>query len=201
MPKKISLKINGKTLSRATINDLLSLSDRDWSRLDKEQGIRIENKFRKEAERRLSIMQKHGMRSFAFERYFGDELPSLSTRASSIQSVQHHLAMYRTFFESKSSSYKGAREIYKQEENRIFNRETGSRRKEFRSEEERKRFWTAYQEFLNQNPVYQYESTRVQQFLGSESFWRKRDFNADDLSSLLKKLMNSEGGFEFNVDI
>ena len=82
--------------------------------------------------------------------------------------------------------------MIEREERRIFKSKVGFFEDENFNEDMRIRFWSAYQEFMNQNPRFLYDSDKVQQFLGRSSFWRTRDFTADDLDELLGRLERSE---------
>lgn len=194
------MKINGKSISRAPLSDLVELTPEDIGKMSKRESLTLERRLREATSRRMKSIEKAGMHSFAFERYIGDKLPEKATLSDSRQSIQHKIAIYHTFLEAKSSSVTGIRKVWKEQESRIFKRRGG-----FNSEDERKRFWSAYNEFIHQNPRFanRYESTRVQQYLGEMSFWREGSYTADDLASLLDKMdarkPRARGGF--NIDI
>lgn len=188
--------INGRSISRAKLSDLVNLNPETLAKLTKKESRSLEKRLHKEVERRLKVIEKHGLSSYAADKYFGGDVPTLSSATTKRQGIQHNIVSMQTFLSSKSSSYTGIKQIWKDEEKRIFGKEGG-----FKSEDERKRFWAAYTEFQHQNPALLYgqgASTRLQQFLGRETFWRQRGFTADDLENLYSKMMNFATG---GVDI
>jgi len=193
------MKINGRTIAKAKLSDLINLTPEDMAKLTKRESLTLERRLREATERRIKTLDKQGIRSFAFERYLGGSLPTKANSSDSRQSMQHKIAMYHTFLNAKTSSVAGVRKVWKEQEARIFGKNPG-----FQSEDERKRFWSAYDEFMHQNPRFYYESTRVQQFLGEMSFWRKKSFTADDLMQLLRKMDDEKltpGGVDFRADV
>ena len=189
--------INGKTIAKAPLKDLLSLSAADIGKLTKAQSLILEKRYMKAAAGRLKTIEKQKLTSYAAEAYLGAEIPKASTRASTIYSVKHKVTILKEFLNAKSSTAKGIKEIYKSEERRIFGHEKG-----FKSEDERKRFWQAYMEFMHQNPRFYDQSARVQQFLGRESFWREKSFTAEDLSRIVNNLdSNITGGVDIRADV
>ena len=189
--------INGKTIAKAPLKDLLSLSAADIGRLTKAQSLALEKRYMKAAAGRLKTIEKQKLTSYAAEAYLGAEIPKASTKASTIYSVKHKVTILKEFLNAKSSTAKGIKDIYKSEEQRIFGQGKG-----FRSEEERKRFWQAYMEFMHQNPRFYDQSARVQQFLGRESFWREKSFTAEDLSRIVNNMDNDiTGGVDIRADV
>ena len=175
--------VNGKSLSKAPLKDLLSLSAEDIGRLTKAQSITLEKRYMKAAKGRLKSIEKQNLTSYAAEAYLGAEIPKASTKGSSIYSVKHKVTILKEFLNAKSSTVKGIKDIYRSEERRIFGNGKG-----FQNEDERKRFWQAYMEFMHQNPRFYDQSARVQQFLGRESFWREKSFTAEDLTRIVNNL-------------
>ena len=183
--------INGKTIAKAPLKDLLSLSALDIARLNKAQSRQLEKRYYKAAQGRLDTIYKKGLTSYAAERYLGDERPTLSTGASTIYSVKHKVTILKEFLNAKSSTSAGIRKIWSTETARISH--LAGNKIEFDSEEERKRFWSAYQEFMHQNPRFADESERVQRFLGRATFWKEKSFTAQDLLNLVDALDGKKG--------
>lgn len=188
MEKRQPFRVNGKTISKASLKDLLSLSAEDIGRLTKKEGISLEKRYRKAAESRLKTIEKQGLTSYAAEAYLGAEIPQPSNAKSTIYSVKHKVTVLKEFLNAKTSTAQGIKKVFKAEETRIFGRGKG-----FETEDERKRFWNAYMEFMHQNPRFYDQSARVQQFLGRESFWRYKDFTAEDLNRIMNNLDVTEG--------
>ena len=189
--------IGGKTFAKASLSDLLDLSAEDIGKLTKSQSIRLEKRLYKEAERRLKTIYSHGYRSMIAEYNFGDIHPQKPTEKATIYATKHRVTALKDFLENKRSTYTGLRKYYKEEEARIFGKSGFS----FNSEDERTRFWRAYDEFMHQNPAFYDQSTRVQQAIGRTTFWRQHDFTADDLSNVLRELMKTDNGVDIRADV
>lgn len=190
--------INGKTIAKATLKDLLSLSASDIGKLSKAQTKALEKRYYKAAQQRLDTIYRQGLTSYAAEAYLGAERPELSKRGASVYAVKHKATVLKEFLNAQSSTAKGIKKIYKDEEVRIF----GKNKVGFQSEEERRRFWQTYMEFMHQNPRFYDQSSRVQQFIGRESFWRDRSFNADDLNRILINMdKDITGGVDIRADV
>lgn len=183
------MKINGKTIAKAKLSDLVELNPETMAKLTKKETRQLEKRLREATERRMNTINKYGMRSMAFERYLGNQMPVEPEATASRQSLQHKVVQMKTFLGAKTSSVTGIRKLNKEVEQRIFK----GKAKGFENEEQRIRFWKTYNEFLNQYPTYVFSSERVQQFLGQSQFWRYRDFTADDLVNLMEKV---SPGFE-----
>lgn len=196
--KKGKAYINGKTIAKAPLKDLLSLSASDIGKLSKREARSLEKRYFKAAQSRLDTIYKNKMTSYAAEAYLGAERPTMSTPKSTIYSVKHKVTILKEFLNSKSSTAAGIKKIYKSEEARIF----GADGMGFQTEDERKRFWQAYMEFMHQNPRFYDQSSRVQQFLGRETFWRKKSFSAEDLDRIVRNMdANTTEGVDIRADV
>lgn len=177
-----------------TVERIKKMQARDISRL-KDETLRQLSKEAYEAlatraislfNKRMAQIEKKGLSQYAFaqNKYIADiDLSSTPSRASAARQV----AAIRNFFGAKTSTAAGIQKMLSKEESRLSN--LAQTKIEFASEEERKRFWSAYQEFMNQNPEYDnmQGSDRVQQYLAESTFWKTRGFNADDLAEVLTK--------------
>lgn len=79
------------------------------------------------------------------------------------------IAIYQDFFKSKTSSVPGIKAVNREQDKRIFGTGTYSRPSATMSPEERRDYWTLYDEFMNQNDVYNNHlySEQVQRTLAS----------------------------------
>ena len=189
--------INGKTIAKASLKDLLSLSATEIGKLSRDQSVRLEKRLYKVAKTRLDTIYRHNISSYAAEAYFGDVYPDKPSKTASVQATKHRVTILKEFLNAQTSTYTGIKKVFKAEENRIF----GKKGDGFQDEDERKRFWNAYMEFMHQNPRFYDQSARVQQFLGRESFWRNREFTASDLSRIVHNLDNDiTGGVDIRAD-
>lgn len=189
--------INGKTIGKATISDLLSLTAEDIGKLTKKQSIQLEKRLYKIVKQRLGVIYKHGLTSIKAEHSFGGDYPTKPTNNASIYATKHRVTALKDFLESPQSSYTGLKKYYQKEENRIF----GGKGAGFKNEDERIRFWKAYDEFMHQNPSFIFESTRVQQFIGRETFWRSRDFSAEDFNRILTSMQSESAEVDIRGDV
>ena len=181
--------IDGKSIAKAPLSKLINLEASDINRLTKKDLLSLEKRYAKAATQRIERIKKNtGMPSYAADRYLGTQTPKVSSPRSTIQQLRHKVVKYQSFFEGKTSTVKGTKKVLAEEEKRIFDD-----RKGFLNDKQRTRFWSAYMEFMNQNPIYIDQSERVQEFLGRSTFWRRRSFNQADLNTILSKLENSEG--------
>lgn len=103
-------------------------------------------------------------------------------------SIGAMLSKYHDFWASKGSTVSGAKEINYEQDVRIFGATKdafGRERPVYRmNEEQRKNFWAAYTEFLNQNkniPQTRDNSTRIQRILGSIG----RDITPENFQTVL----------------
>ena len=197
------MRIDKDYIKHAPLADLVDLNDDELARLNKREYQELNKRFRRAAARRLNSVKKAYYVSYAAEEYFGgQELPDLPPKNATRQKLQHSAISLKEFLKAETSTLKGIKNVLKREEARIFgveqkdgtykivNKDLG-----FKTENERKRFWSTYMEFVNQHPeemIGARDSTRLQQFLGRESWWRWREFTADDISALVKKMRGEE---------
>lgn len=127
----------------------------------------------------------------AFESYFDKDEKFKIPTDESIQGLWREVWRVMKFARAKTSSVQGAKEYWKAEDRRIFH-DTVTHM----SEHQRKRYWSAYMEFINQNPFAYDYSERVQQVLAQMSFWKRRKWNAQDLTEMLYKVTESIEEFD-----
>lgn len=189
------MKVKGKTISKAKLSDLVELSPETIAKMTKAETLAVTKRLHAAAERRLKVIEKHGLTSYAENAYFQGSLPVLATKEASRQKIQHQMVQLQSFLGAKTSTYTGLKKVLKAEEERIFEGGRG-----FTSDAQRERFWSAYMEFKRQSPTMfaALGSTRIQQFIGQETFWRRRGFNSDDINNLVAKAMQFNTG---GVDI
>lgn len=164
---------------------LLSISAEELNKLTKEQLLSATKRAYELAGKRVRAIRKKHLYSPAFEAYFRGRMPTLPISADRVSKLRHEFAKLHQFLSAKTSTVKGIEELKINEARRIFGDES-----QVMSDEQRRRFWAAYEEFMNQNPDYLYgrESERVQQMLAEMGFWKRRSFTANDLEELLNKL-------------
>lgn len=197
--------------SKMKVSDLLEASE-DLRHLTLDDARKMERRMFSLAKRRLDTIYKHNMYSDAAERYFQADYPEAADSDASRLKVIHKLVALREFLKAQTSTYTGIKKLWAEEEARMFYKPLESRglkvtsamKKQlgFQNEEQRRRFWSAYSEFMHQNPRYYDQSTRVQQFIGVSTFWRTRDFNANDINELIGRLdRDITGGIDIRGDV
>ena len=168
---------------------LLSISAEELNKLNQKQLFSATKRAYDLASKRVKNIQKKHMYSPAFSTYFNNEMPSAPSSSSKVSQLRHEFVKLHQFLSAKTSTVKGIEELKRNEARRIFGDES-----QIMSDEQRRRFWTAYEEFMNQNPDYLWGQLykEVMQSLGELNFWKRRDFNAQDLKDLLNKVGPSD---------
>lgn len=120
------------------------------------------------------------------------------------------LFAHQTFHQAKTSTVKGAREVQREQDIRIFGAGKKGAPKKRMSLEQRIRFWKVYEEFNKtyKNKEYLYGSNRIQQALGQmisgNNLKSDNVINLDDFDTLLEMLEKSQreqeeqGSYDFN---
>ena len=172
------MRIKDERLNTATANELKLIAERSAQLFLKRQ----------------KQIEKAGLSNFAFaNKYLKDVgFQFSSTRNELLRDV----ARYRQFFGAKSSTKQGIIKVMTEQEERLSN--LAGQEIKFATDEERTRFWEAYDEFMHQHAEYDNKqgSDRVQQYLAQSGFWTKRGFTADDLIDLLNKVQGKKPGKE-----
>lgn len=133
-----------------------------------------------------------------------------SPDSMNINRIRSELFHIQEFFNSKTADVKGAREVMREQDARIFGtneRGTPNRRMTI---EERTKFWSVYEEYLKtfKNAEAIYGSDKIQQFLGDltigdrgkKNIFRKGDIGLiQQLNALNTMLRESEG--EHHVEL
>lgn len=140
--------------------------------------------------KRVKQIEKKGLESPAYNRYLSGQLekPSPSDDRSSLM---RQFASMKRFLAAKTSTVQGIQKQQKSVSARIFGEESD----EIMTSSQSKRFWSAYQEFMHQYPSYLDQSERIQQMIGAMTFWKKRDFNANDIDNMIETLEGKKREF------
>lgn len=180
----------GKPISRLTVKEILQATPEQIAKLDVKQTETLAKKVKKISENRIKTLNKYKVFSHAKEAYMPDGSPPVmpinkGNAREYRNKLQHNIAVNIAFLEAKTSTLVGAKADKKAMEERIFGKTSKGPKHHFNSLDEERRFWAAYDEFKNQHKEYNVMgSTRLQQFLGRMTFWRKRSFTARDLDKL-----------------
>lgn len=135
--------------------------------------------------RNIRDFKKADMYSPALDRYYGDKEKLSVDQNWSLKQMQHEFQKAVMALRARTSTVKETRKYWAEEERRIFNTNR-LKADQHLSEEQRKNYWKAYQEFMHQ--YVSYDSNRVQQVFAQMSFWRTRSYTAMDMLSALKEI-------------
>ena len=184
----------GKAISKLTLGEIVKADWADISSLDEKLSRVFYNRLTKFAKPRVERIQKRGEYSKAYYYNIPQGIPktySTSTR----NEIQHNIKIVKGFLEHRTSTITGIKAERKETSARIFGVDKRGRPKyEFKNKEEERRFWSAYSEFIHQNPSWALQSDKVQQFLAQETFWKTKDFSQSDFNTILASLNRMEFG-------
>lgn len=116
---------------------------------------------------------------------------------SSFQSKQALGFRIQEFFRAKTSSVSGAREVMRDQDIRLFGKDSRGRPIYRMTKDERTRFWSDYEEFLNQHPQWSGKSYRVQEAISELKLNGELDKKSGHVQVnqlILKKLKELEDG-------
>ena len=149
-------KMDARDITRLTDDTLRKLSSDAYKALA-DRATTLFNK-------RMALIQKRGLSDYAFASKYVpfDTTQSADTR----QQAARQIAAYRQFFTAKTSTVSGIRKVLQAEESRLS--ELSGTNLTFESEEQRKNFWSAYMEFMNQHAEKNTRdnSARIQRLIG-----------------------------------
>ena len=185
----------------------------DLNKLNKKEAARVLKSAIYQFKKTERSFKKAGISSPAKDTLFGKDkeyrkINPDDTRGKYIHEIQRMM----TFFRAKTSTVEGTKAYWEEQEKRIFGTidKNGVLQpkenldiNEHLTEEERKRFWSAYSEFMHQHKDKAAESNRIQQMFAQAGFWRKRGYNAEDFRKILAALNGpmklGEPGTRFKV--
>lgn len=151
---------------RLTIADII---DMDLSKVGAKDIDKLAKQFAKKASDRIkSFANKKNKNVYSpavekiKERYQGG-IPN--TEGMNFQQKQKLIYNIQDFFRSRTSDVSEARKIAREQDARLFGEDVFGQPKYRMSKEQRDAFWSAYDEFLNQNPTLHDESDSVLQVL------------------------------------
>ena len=201
-------KITYARLKSMSSDEISSLNTKDGSAQEMLRQFREKFKYRQKAFDRAG----KNVYSPAMEKMEGyyerNGLPSPDYM--NINRIRSEIFHIQEFFNAKTGSVKGARDVMREQDARIFGvNERGMPLKRM-TIEERTKFWSVYEEFLNtyKNAEAIYHSDKIQQFLGDLTIGdrkRKNIFKKGDigliqqLNALNTMLRESEG--EHHVEL
>lgn len=193
---------------KITYSRLKSMSETEISKLSTKDGSAQEmlRQFREKFRYREKAFNRAGKNVYSpalekMEDYY-DRNGERSPEKMTVHQIRSELFHIQEFFKSKTGDVKGAREVMREQDIRIFGVNSRGNPLHRMTIEERTKFWSVYEEFLNtyKTAWSNYGSNRIQQYLGSltigdrkVSAFRKGSIGLMDQLSALDKMLRESG--------
>lgn len=193
---------------KITYSRLKSLSETEISKLSTKDGSAQEmlKQFREKFRYREKAFNRAGKNVYSpalekMEDYY-DRNGERSPEKMTVHQIRSELFHIQEFFKSKTGDVKGAREVMREQDIRIFGENSRGNPVKRMTIEERTKFWSVYEEFLStyKNAESIYGSEKIQQYLGSltigsrkVSAFRKGSIGLMDQLSALDKMLRESG--------
>lgn len=199
---------------KITYAKIKSMDATEISKLSQKEAAEMLRQFREKFRYRQKAFDRAGKNVYspALEKMEGyyDRNGVQSPESMNVNRIRSELFHIQEFFNSKTSDVKGAREVMREQDARIFGTNDRGAPAKRMTIEERTKFWSVYEEFLKtyKNAEAIYGSDKIQQFLGDLTVGdrgRKNVFMKGDLgliqqlNALNAMLRESEG--EHNVEL
>ena len=193
---------------KITYSRLKSMSETEISKLSTKDGSAQEmlRQFREKYRYREKAFNRAGKNVYSpalekMEDYY-DRNGERSPEKMTVHQIRSELFHIQEFFKSKTGDVKGAREVMREQDIRIFGVNSRGNPLHRMTIEERTKFWSVYEEFLNtyKTAWSNYGSNRIQQYLGSltigdrkVSAFRKGSIGLMEQLSALDKMLRESG--------
>lgn len=193
---------------KITYSRLKSMSETEISKLSTKDGSAQEmlRQFREKFRFREKAFNRAGKNVYSpalekMEDYY-DRNGERSPEKMTVHQIRSELFHIQEFFKSKTGDVKGAREVMREQDIRIFGENSRGNPVRRMTIEERTKFWSVYEEFLStyKNAEAIYGSEKIQQYLGSltignrkVSAFRKGSIGLMDQLSALDKMLRESG--------
>ena len=200
-------------MPRVTYEYLKNLDPAEIGKMNTSEVKNILEQARKKYDTRVKQFDKQGRFFYSYARTKMDDYYN-DVGKPSINRISRNRAMaelfrLQEFFSAKTSDVKGAREVNKEQDRRIFGVDKNGKPLGKMTSAERKAYWDLYDEFVNQNPTYEYiyGSNRIQQYLGDyilnapEDGKGTVDSNPDIIANLRNALSKNVRPSEVDNDI
>lgn len=199
---------------KITYARIKSMEASEISKLSQKEAAEMLRQFREKFRYRQKAFSRAGKNVYSpalekMESYY-DRNGVQSPDSMNVNRIRSELFHIQEFFNAKTADVKGAREVMREQDSRIFGtNEKGVPLKRM-TIEERTKFWAVYEEFLKtyKNAEQLYGSNRIQQYLGSLTlndrkkkgvFMRGELGLMQQLDALQKSLRESSG--EYHADM
>lgn len=200
-------------MARITYAKIKSMSATELSKLDTREAAELLRQFREKFRFRQKAFQRaKSVYSPALEKMeqYYERNGVQSTETMNVNKIRSELFQIQDFFKARTSDVKGARQVMREQDERIFGLNERGNPARRMTVEERTKFWQVYDEFLKtyKNAEAIYGSEKIQQYLGELTisgrkqrgvFKRGEIGMMEQLSSLEKTLRESDG--EYYADL
>lgn len=157
---------------KITYAKIKSMGASEISKLSQKEAAEMLRQFREKFRYRQKAFDRAGKNVYSpalekMESYY-DRNGVQSPDSMNVNRIRSELFHIQEFFNSKTADVKGAREVMREQDARIFGtNERGTPLKRM-TVEERTKFWSVYEEFLKtyKNAEALYGSDKIQQYLG-----------------------------------
>lgn len=207
-------------MPRLTYETIRRMTPEAFGKLSKEQTKDLLVQFRKKYQVRAEQLDRWADRVYSYAKdkmdIFYKNAPNTNIDKMSRNQMQNELFQIQSFFQSQTSSVKGAKAVAKAQDVRIFGATPSGRPKATMDVETRKKFWKLYDEYTNQNPTSEtaFHSGKIQQYLGNiasdesllDSMVMKVDedtytFDTEKLDLITEGLKSYEKTGEFKANV
>ena len=158
-------------MARLTYKQLQEMSPSKIGALDEKAAAQLLSQFREKFVMRERAFNRAGRNVYSpalgkMQSYY--ESGVRSTENMTLNKMREELFRIQEFFNSKTGTVKGAREVMREQDIRIFGQTERGNPRYRMTIEERTQFWSTYEEFMKSNPRYDnvFMSGKIQQYLG-----------------------------------
>ena len=199
---------------KITYAKIKSMGASEISKLDQKQAAEMLRQFREKFRFRQKAFDRAGKNVYSpalekMESYY-DRNGVQSPDSMNVNRIRSELFHIQEFFNAKTADVKGAREVMRDQDVRIFGTNDKGQPLKRMTIEERTKFWSVYEEFLNtyKNAEAIYHSDKIQQYLGDLTlqdrkkkgvFMRSDGYLMQQMDSLMKMLRENVG--EYHADM
>lgn len=182
----------GKKSAKGLKKSPRNMTPEEVGKLSKPEMIKALRQLRQQYEKKIATLNKQDVYSPAakkMESYY-DELGKQPMSKISRNRAMGEVFRLQEFFNSKTSTVTGAKEVMREQDARIYGVNKAGRVRHRMTNEERDRFWSVYTEFLNQKKTayVEFTSGKIQQYLGDILLKTKKSYDEINYEELYQDL-------------
>lgn len=192
---------------RITYDYIRNLDPAEVSKMSKREIVSLLKQARSIYDKKTEILDKYSEKVYspakekmdAYYKASGKPSPSKISR----NRAYNEIFQIQNFFNAKTSTLKGAREVMRDQDARIFGLTKSGRPKKRMTTEQRTRFWELYEDFISTNKTaeYVFGYSNIWQELGNIVIKGKSGDKLELFETLEERLLkNQETGTGFGTD-